>query len=433
MTINFSQFFQASIPSRVISISDPFERQYYIDFSSVRGSDIIKELLRTILLSSDSPSCQLFTGHIGCGKSTELLRLKYELEREKYHVVYFESDKDLDIGDVDVSDILLAIARQVSKTLEEIGINLNPPFFTNLFAYVSNALKIPLNITRFELSVGIAKIASEAKHSPTVRQQLRAYMEPRTGGMLDAINEELLQPAIKRLQEKGKKGLVVLVDNLDRIDNVRKPSGRTQPEYLFLDRGEQLKKLDCYVVYTVPLTLLFSGELLPLTNRFGSKPKLLPMVPVQRNDGSDHLEGIALLQQMVLARAFPNLNAVQRLERAIEVFDAPETLDRLCRISGGHMRHLMVLLNSCLQRDDPPISRDTLESVIRDFRDEFTLAVSDEQWKLMREVHTRKTIGEEGIYQELMRRLYVYEYRDSQGRWFDVNPALLETREFATV
>jgi hypothetical protein len=430
MSIDFSRFFQASIPNRVLSVDNPQDRQYYIDFSTVRGSDIIKELKRTILLSGGKPNCQLFTGHIGCGKSTELLRLKYELEQEKYHVVYFESDKDLDIGDVDVSDILLAIARQVSSSLEAIGINLEPPFFANLFSYVANTLKIPLNITKVELSVGIAKIASEAKHSPSVRQQLRAYIEPRTGGMLDAINQELLQPAVKRLQQKNKKGLVVIVDNLDRVDNIRKPSGRSQPEYLFLDRGEQLKKLECYLVYTVPLTLLFSGELLPLTNRFGGKPKLLPMVPVEHNDGSEHLEGLALLRQMVLARAFPTLNEIQRLDRITDVFGHASTLARLCCISGGHMRHLMVLLNSCLQRDDPPISRAVLESVIRDFRDEFTLAVSDRQWELMREIRKRKTIGEAPIYQELLRRLYIYEYRDSQGRWFDVNPALLEAKEF---
>ena len=47
-----------------------------------------------------------------------LLSLKKELEEEGFHVVYFESDEDLDMGDVDISDILLAIARRVSHSLE---------------------------------------------------------------------------------------------------------------------------------------------------------------------------------------------------------------------------------------------------------------------------------------------------------------------------
>src|SRR3712207_1329236 len=65
-------------------------------------------------------TCELFTGHIGCGKSTELLRLKADLEQEGFHVVYFESSQDLEMGDVDIGDILLAIARRVSESLENL-------------------------------------------------------------------------------------------------------------------------------------------------------------------------------------------------------------------------------------------------------------------------------------------------------------------------
>ncbi len=410
--------------------ADPEDRQYYIDFASVRGSNIIREIGRTINFLADEATCQLFTGHIGCGKSTELLRLKFELEQEGFHVVYFESDKDLDIGDVDVSDVLLAIARQVSESLEAIQIRLKPGYFTQLFTDLVTVLNTPMAIDSVEFSVGISKITAKAKDSPMMRNQLRQYLEPRMNGILDALNQELLQPANQRLQAKGKKGLVVLIDNLDRVDNSRKASGRTQPEYLFIDRGEQLRKLNCHLVYTIPLILVFSGELGPLTNRFGVKPKILPMVPVQHSDGSDHLEGVALLRQMVLARAFPKANPVQRLAVLTEVFDDQETLDRLCRISGGHVRSLLVLLYSCLQQDDPPISRDRLEAVIRGYRDDLGLAVTNDQWQLLRQIHQQKTIGDESAYQTLLRSLFVYEYRDNQGRWFDVNPALLEAKEF---
>ena len=44
--------------------------KYYIDFSEVRGSDLVRELKRTITFSDQEPTCQLFTGHIGCGKSS---------------------------------------------------------------------------------------------------------------------------------------------------------------------------------------------------------------------------------------------------------------------------------------------------------------------------------------------------------------------------
>lgn len=430
MTLNIARFFRACNPSKTLVIGNPEDRQYYIDFSSVRGSNIIRELERTITLSATEPNCQLFTGHIGCGKSTELLRLKTELEQKGFHVVYFESDKDLDIGDVDISDILLAIARQVSASLEASEIPVQPGYFVNLFSEIGNFLKTPIDLGfDAELSVGIGKLTAKTKDSPELRSKLRQYLEPRTNGILEAINQELLEPAQKKLQRMGKQGLVVIIDNLDRVDGSRKSSGRTQIEYLFVDRGDQLKKLRCHLVYTIPLSLVFSSELGPLTNRFGVKPKLLPMVPVQSSDGSDYAAGMALLRQMVLARAFPDLSETERLAKINEVFDGSDTLDRLCRVSGGHVRNLLVLLYSCLQQEDPPISRSCLESVIRGYREDLMLAVTDRHWQLLRQIRQQKTLGEEPQYQTLLRSLFVFEYRDGQGRWFDVNPALAEAKE----
>ncbi len=53
----------------------------------------------------------------------------------------------------------------------------------------------------------------------------------------------------------------------------------------------------------------------------------MPIVPVRQRDGSDCEEGIALLQQVVLVAAFPNIDPEQRLSLITEVFDSPETLD----------------------------------------------------------------------------------------------------------
>lgn len=431
MVLDLSRFYQACNPSKKLVAGNPEDRKYYIDFSTVRGSNIVRELDRTITrLSPHTPTCQLFTGHIGCGKSTELLQLKTELEQSGFHVVYFESSEDLDLADVDVTDILLAIARKVSESLEADDIKLKPAYFVSLFKEIGEILKTPVEITDVQFSVGIASITAKTKDSPKLRSQLRQYMEPRTNSILEAINRELLGPATEALQQKNRKGLVVLVDNLDRLDNSVKPSGRDQPTYLFLDRGEQLRKLNCHVVYTIPLVLVFSNDLGLITNRFGVDPKVLPMVPVRSPDGGQCEPGMALLRQMVLARAFPDLNSYQRLEQVSEVFDQVETLDRLCEISGGHVRNLLVLLYRCLQRQDPPISRDCLEGVIRQRCSELILAVTEDEMNLLRQVAQNKNVrGEEG-YQILLRSMFVFEYKNDQGNWFDINPILAEASEF---
>ncbi len=432
-SLNLQRFYQACNPSKTLVMGDASDRQYYIDFSDVRGCKIVEELQRTIVrISPDDPTCQLFTGHIGCGKSTELQRLKTELEQTGFHVVYFESSQDLDMADIDVSDILLSIARQVSTSLEAINIKEKSGYFANLFREIGDFLQTPIELSaEAELSLGIAKISAKTKDSPQLRNQLRQYLEPRTNSILQAINEELLDKAVQHLKQRGQKGLVVIVDNLDRVDMRPLASGRSLPEYLFIDRGEQLRRLKCHMVYTIPLALIFSNEYETLKNRLGGgiAPKVLPMVLVRQRDGSDYEPGISLLRQLLLTRAFPEVSWNARLGLITELFDHPQTLDRLCRISGGHIRNLLGLLYSCLQRQDPPFSQDCLEAVIKDYRDDLLLAIDEQVWELLLEVVNQQSVKGESDYQTLLRSMFVFEYRDTTGRWFGISPALAETEK----
>ena len=383
--------------------------------------------------SPDEPTCQLFTGHIGCGKSTELWLLKQQLEAEGFHVVYFESDKDLEMGDLDVSDILLTIARQVIESLntwEKLNLG-EPTRFKGLIEGAIKLLQTEIEISpEFELSFGIAKITAQAKDSPQLRSKLRDYLGPRSNGIIETINQELLEPAHKKLKQRGKNGLVVIVDNLDKVDSSPKPWGRPQPEYLFVDRGEQLASLHCHVIYTLPLALRFSNDFNTLTQRFKSDPQVLPMVSIQLRDGKEFGEGMAKLRQLVLARAFPHLEEQQRLEKITEIFDSTETLDYLCKMSGGHVKNILRILNDAIKKQKGlPISSENLNKVIQNFRNERTLAVDDQEWELLRQVaQTKKVKGDDG-YQKLIRSMFVYEYRDDDGSWFDINPILKDAVE----
>ncbi len=434
MLLNLERFYQACNPSKPLVMGNATDRQYYIDFADVRGGKIIEALLRTITkISPNTPTCQLFTGHIGCGKSTELLRLKAELELEGFHVVYFESTHVLDVVDLDVTDILLAIAGQVSESLEGIRINLKPKYFTKLFGEIVDFLQTPLDLeVEGELSVGIGKITAKTKESPNLRRRLRDYLEPRTENILQSINQELLLKAHQELKNRGKRGLVVIVDNLDRVDIRILPSGRTLPEHLFMDRGEQLRKLDCHLVYTIPLALTFSNDAVQLQQRLGGgiSPKVLPMIPVRDRFGEIFPPGLALMRQMVLVRAFPDVDPVDRLHLIQEVFDHQDTLDRLCLISGGHVRDLLGLLFDCLREQDPPFERECVELVVQRHRDFRTNPIDGDEWELIFQVVQQQKVRGDVEYHTLLRSLFIFEYRDRLGAWFAVNPVLAETQKF---
>nr|WP_293107893.1 ATP-binding protein [Moorena sp. SIOASIH] len=431
--LDLRRLYRASNPGKTINVGYAEDQRYYIDFSAVRGNQF-KSLLRTITrLSPDEPTCQLFTGHIGCGKTTELLRLKAELEAQGFHPVYFESSQDIDLADADVADILLSIARHISANLEKAGINKRPGGLKKILADATDLLTTQISLDdqeTYSLPLSIGKITAKAKENPTLRSQLREYLEPRVTSILEAINLELIQPGIEQLKLRGKEGLVVIVDNLDRVHNRLMSTGRNQQEYLFIDRAEQLKQLNCHVVYTMPLGLTFSKEFEKLRNYFGTDPEVLPMVPVRLRDGSECNEGMELMRQMILARAFPNLPPEERLKAISAVFDSSGTLDRLCAISGGHVRNSLVLLRNCLKREELPLSRRCLESVIKQRGNELIRAITDDEWELLNQVAKQKNVRVKEEYPILLQSLFVFEYHYQGERWFDINPVLREAEEF---
>lgn len=446
MSIDIQQFFQAINPARPLQVTDESDRRYYIDFSSVRGGEVIRKLHNRIAnLSPKTPTCSLFTGHIGCGKTTELLRLQSMLEESGFFVVYFESREALELADVDIIDVLLAIACRIAQELDTLEIE-EPQGLKRLLQQTWKVLRTEIEMvegkaglpglgevkasaTGMTISTAIGAITVRAKNDAGLRKRLNQYLGPQKSELLRSINAELLEPAIAQLQHRGKQGLVAIVDNLDRIDNRVKLLTRPQDAYLFVDQGDILNRLGCHTIYTMPLALRFSGEYGNLQQRFSSL-QLLPMVRVKYRDGQDCTEGIDLLKRMVLSRVFPDLSTAEQLGRVTELFDAEDSLERLCRMSGGHVRDLLKLLASWVEEQmSLPLTRDCLEAVLRKYASEARLPISEVEWEKLRQVQKTQKVSDEEGYEGLIRSRMVFEYCEEDEAWFSVNPLLANAPE----
>jgi hypothetical protein len=178
--------------------------------------------------------------------------------------------------------------------------------------------------------------------------------------------------------------------------------------------------------------LTFSNDSAELQHRLGGgvAPKVLPMIPVRQRSGEINTEGLGLMRQMVLARAFPDKLPGDRLNLVTQLFDHLDTLDRLCLISGGHVRDLLGLLFDCLREQDPPFDRKCVELVIQRQRDYRANAIDLDESELILQVIQDQRVRGNVEYDILLRSLFVFEYRDHQGVWFALNPVLAETEKF---
>lgn len=425
-----TNLYNAFNPFEPLPAGDP----KYVDCQEVRGdADILNELGNRMRLANNN-TCQLYSGHRGGGKSTELLRLKQYLENRKFYVVYFAADEeDIDSEDAQYTDILLACTRHLLKDLQKIA-NPRPVlnWLKDCWLELKDLAQTPIEFESMEVEAQLsqfAKLTANLRAVPELRQQIRKKINPHTVTLIKVLNE-FLADAKKHLPN-GCTQLAIIVDNLDRMVLV-KDGDNTNHEEVFLDRSEQLKALDCHLIYTVPISMLYSKRATDIRDIYG-QCLILPMIMVKTHKGDIYEPGLKKVKEVISKRV---RQIAPELSLEKEIFDNPQTLERLCLMSGGHVRNLLLLTHDAIGRSEElPISEKAVRRAVTQARDDYRRAVENHQWCLLAEVSVSKRIINDDQYRSLMynRCLLEYRYLDDEGemqRWYDIHPLIQGIPEF---
>jgi len=419
-------------PFRPLPAGDPA----YVDCQAVRGdANVLVDLGREIVRSSRT-TCQLYAGHRGAGKSTELLRLKQDLENKGCLVVYFAAvgeDGDIDPEDSEYTDILLASTRHLLEGLQ----NADPEPLVNWLKARLKAMQelglTEIKVDSISAEAGIkefAKLSTTIRAVPSERQKIRNLVNPHTVTLLQALNEFINDG--KRKLPPGKTKLVVIADNLDRIVPIRQDDGRSNHDEIFIDRSEQLRNLDCHLIYTIPISMVFSNRANDLKDIYGNS-QILPMIMVRTIDGKLYQPGFDKLKEVLEKRVQP---FIPQVVLDADVFENSEVLERLCLASGGHVRELMLLTKEAINRTETlPIAAKAVQRAITEVRDTYRRTVEHREWTTLAKVAKDHSIENNEEYRSLLFRRCVLEYRyfDAAGEmqcWYDAHPLIKGIQEF---
>jgi len=405
----------------------------YVDCKAVRGgTDVLIELGRKIQ-RQNQPTCQLYTGHRGGGKSTELKRLQKDLDRKGFFTVYFSAeDEDINPEDVEYADILLACTRHLLEGLHQADSSPVLNWLRERWQALNDILKTEISLDKLSAEAQIqqfAKITASIRTQPSQRYQIRQLLNPYTETLVNALNEFIRDAKTKLPQNTTK--LVVIADGLEKVTLISREGGRTNHDEIFIDRSEQLKSLDCHVIYTVPISLVLSSRASDLMEIYNCAPQVLPMIKVRTRDDQLYSPGIDKLKEIIQSR----VRAVEKAKKLFletEVFDSPKTLERLCSISGGHVRNLILLMQLAIDYNEDylPITAPSLQQAIRQLRKTYRDTVNDNQWTVLAKVYRTKRIPHDEQHRSLLFTRCLLEYLDDEETWHDVHPALLDVPEF---
>lgn len=421
-------FYQKCDPAEPLNPGD----ERYVPCDDVRGTDDLVARLANAVRRSDKPMHLLFTGHRGCGKSTELKRLIDRLkkpagEKRPFFVVYFEVDReDVDVNDVDLADVLLAIVREVGKVMRDyFHEELRPSRLSRFFEDMKSLLGSEVEFNQLTLDAKVAKFTAAIKSSPDARRQIRQALEPNVSNLIQAVND-LLTEAVTKLKAAGYEDLVIIVDNLDRIILRSIPDSQYNThEQLFINRGAQLTQLQTHVIYTLPISMLYAPTATALTTIYSKQPFTLPMVKVVGIERQINPAGLAAMRDIVQKRLTASSVASDK------AFDAPETLDYFCQMSGGHIRNLLIMVRSaCDYIADLPLKRGDAEKAVALMRMDFERALNKpEFYNELRKVEETHDLPGGLDDQVLMYNMSILQYINGEDCYV-VNPVVRTLHKF---
>ena len=400
---------------------------WWVDFAAARDTEeVVDDIAWKVEAASSGPpeemSCihELLAGHRGCGKSTELLRLADRLRDAGHFVSYFAVTDYIDEQDVEYGDVLLCIARQVFADLADAGVELPQNLLASLNEWFAEKIeeKVKVKTDEYQVEVGgragieipvlglFARCLAAVRGKEETRASVRSLVRDSLEELMNRINEILLSAQAELLRSSKAKSLVIIVDNLDRV-----PSS-DQQRRIFIEHADQLNRLACHCLYTVPTSLIYSADGSAVERLYGA-PNFVPLVKIAEKDGEPFTRGSEALKELVYRRAAKSL-----FKRGV--------VKKLCDFSGGHPRDLVRLVRSaCHEAREAPVTTDHANRACQELTRSFARWVTDDDFRRLRRLadDPNRDIDKDEPHKKLLFNAAILPYWNG-GAWYDVHPAI---------
>jgi len=379
---------------------------FYID----RPGNPIDELADALLAPFYRPPKFFFSGHRGCGKSTELLHLMGNPEiQKKYWPINFSIRDEADVIDLDFRDVLIAIGSRLFREYRNKGGDLPEQLLNELFGWqgkiekeVSTILKGRVSERELDTSINafFVNTGLKMKLEPATRVQLRQVVDNNITGLIGLINH-----IATTIFSRERLIPLILIDDMDKpdIDKARA---------IFHDRREIMMQPNCAIVYTVSSALFYSKEFNAIRDQAFFLPNIYLHPPMQPD--VHHEEGYQTLRKFVHMRMNPDLIEASALEQAVTY-------------SGGVFRELARIIRTAIgrarRRKAARLDCTDIEWAATEIRNEYRRILDKEDIKLLKNIGNNNRLEYNDRMRPLMQLLALLEHRDAEN-WCDIHPVL---------
>jgi len=402
----------------------------YVDLNKARGEDGYTRLLKPLgfdktftpkMIEEDKNHYILFCGHRGCGKSTELNLIAEKLHRpDGYFVVQCDVVGYLDPNNIEYVDILFLVAQRIAEKLQEADVPIDKRHCDDLDSFFQERIIKQVKEKDFGTSMNaglqsklgfdfigsiFANFTSVFKTSSTYSEEVRRLVKNQFS-MFKAIFNRMQDEIRKNLRENNKgKNLLVIIDGTDKLS-------REICDRIFIDQASQLTQLETNFIYTVPIHLVYESN---QVKNFYEAPFVLPNVILEKKKAGGPI-GWDAMKNLVYRRIHPDL------------FDNEKTVHDIIKMSGGHIRELIHILQEAFNASDTDMfDRKAVNKGIGWLKAEYMRFLNSNDYERLVKLEKAKDKESDDIMKNLLFNSVVLEYNDY---WREINPIVKATDEF---
>lgn len=349
-----TKFIQAVQDTKPLNIAEPEDRRRYIEHLQSPRDALGR--LKAEISHRDGDGVYLFTGQIGSGKSTELLRLKTQLEGANCKVYYCDLGDWLNLSaPIDLASMLLGLIASWVEAVGTVSGKRTPIERLTDFLTLTNITLTGINLGA-DMGVAKAQLQIALKTDESFRARLEQTLKNNVASFVSQAHRFVAELVADICANDEK--CVLIADSLEKIRGYGAESEKVYEsvERMFLSEGTALRLPSVHVVYSVSPFLLAQNPQLPSILGQGVVVNM-PSVHVFKKRSTElDPEGVKQMTAMLTARYACWRN-----------FFASEFLEEIIRDCGGDLRdYLRAIKVVLLEKEaDELASTEELLSVVR--------------------------------------------------------------------
>ncbi len=324
--------------------ADIFKNKLFVDLDEVRGGDFIEQITYRLGMEPDGfmPTNDyikiLFSGHIGCGKTVELMRLHRDLDMPtKYLSIFISVEDELVYSRFEPEDFYVLLITKLVQELKKRGITKDTASLERLANLILSSEEVEeidkeslkdevsaeagigvsfLNFLKLGLNLKTT-LANESESSKKIRREVRSNLLH----IIQVFNTYLTEIREEIKKQNQGQDILFIIDGFEKIqlDKYQK---------VLIQDANALTDLQCNLILSIPINSFYHITDTPM---YFSEKYVVPMIKVDKPESAEKLKEI-----------------VGRRINIDALFENDSSIEKCIEFSGGCIRQLFEIINAAV-------------------------------------------------------------------------------------